>query len=259
MGDPETAGACENAGQDSMNAVRRSRWRTVLKCVAFLAAIGVLAVVMFYSIRAGRRAARRAARINNLRPIAMGLLNHQSAMNRLPPAVLRDEMGRPLSSWRFQLVPFLEAIMMAYDHDDRWDAPVNRWLYTSWSDYYGWPPKKHLAAATTNVVAITGPGTAFEEGKVVRLPELDRDTILAIEIAETDILWMEPGDISIDEVPESLVRGIEGDGVTVVFADGNVWFLRADVPLADLKKFFTIDGAKKHNREALLGPYRVGQ
>jgi hypothetical protein len=36
-----------------------------------------------------------------------------------------------------------------------------------------------------------------------------------------------------------------------------VWFLRHDVPLAELREFFTIDGAKRHDREQVLGPYAV--
>jgi hypothetical protein len=45
----------------------------------------------------------------------------------------------------------------------------------------------------------------------------------------------------------------------VVFADGQVWFLSADIPLEDVRKFLTIDGAKKHDREQVLGPYALSR
>jgi hypothetical protein len=100
-----------------------------------------------------------------------------------------------------------------------------------------------------------GPGTAFEDERVLGFKDLDGDTVIAIEVARTDTHWMEPGDLPVDDVPPSIVQGLEGDGVHVLFADGQVWFLSPDVPLADLRKFFTVDGAKRYDREQLLGPY----
>jgi hypothetical protein len=45
----------------------------------------------------------------------------------------------------------------------------------------------------------------------------------------------------------------------VLFADGEVWFLSDKVPFEDLKKFFTVAGAKAHDREALLAPYALAR
>ncbi len=58
-----------------------------------------------------------------------------------------------------------------------------------------------------------------------------------------------------DHFPDNLTKGPVGDGFHVLFADGAVWFLRADVPLAEVKKFFTIEGSKQYDREVVLKPY----
>jgi prepilin-type processing-associated H-X9-DG protein len=58
-------------------------------------------------------------------------------------------------------------------------------------------------------------------------------------------------------MPESLTGGVDGDGVHVLFADGSVWFLRAEVPAENLVRFFTIAGARQCDRESLLGPWRL--
>jgi hypothetical protein len=84
-------------------------------------------------------------------------------------------------------------------------------------------------------------------------------TILLVEIAHSGIHWMAPGDLSLDNIPESLVYGLDGDGFHVLFADGQIWFLSSDVPLEKVQKFFTIDGAKKHDREQTLGPYALSR
>jgi hypothetical protein len=117
--------------------------------------------------------------------------------------------------------------------------------------------REGVDSTNTRVVGIAGPGTPFDGERICRLTDIDSDTILAIEVADFDRHWMEPGDLSLDEVPEAITKGIDGQGVHVLFADGRVWYLRADVPLDDLKKFFTIAGAREHDREQVLGPYAV--
>jgi hypothetical protein len=148
--------------------------------------------------------------------------------------------------------------MIDADYEDRWDAPANRWFATNpWYHYCWRPDLPHPRNLHTNLVAITGPGTAFDDEHVVRVQDLDPDTILFIDTADSGTHWMEPGDLHVDQVPPSIVRGIDGAGVHVAFADGSVWFLDADVPLADLKKFFTIAGARRYDREQVLAPYPV--
>jgi hypothetical protein len=213
--------------------------------------------VLWPAIRAARREARLAQRYNDMLQIGIGLTNFADVYKRLPPAVRTDDLGRPLSSWRSQLAPFLEAMMLGYDIDCAWDDPVNR-------HYAARPHRCYclLDAADgrqrtdTNVMAITGPDTPFD-GHGRPFKDLDADTILVVEVAHSDTHWAEPGDLDIDDVPESLCQGLDGDGLHVLFADGRVWFLRHDVPLAELREFFTIDGAKRHDREQVLGPYAV--
>ena len=97
----------------------------------------------------------------------------------------------------------------------------------------------------TNVVLITGPGTAFDGEREYSLHEIDPDQILAIELADSGIPWAAPGDISIEDVSPSILQGLDGDGVHVLFADAEVGFIPVDTPFEDLKKFFTVEGAKE--------------
>jgi hypothetical protein len=70
---------------------------------------------------------------------------------------------------------------------------------------------------------------------------------------------MAPFDLSLDAIPASIVRGIDGEGFQVLFADGSIWFLSASVPIEDVKKFCTIEGAKKYDREQVLAPYALSR
>ena len=143
--------------------------------------------------------------------------------------------------------------MREIEYDEPWDAPTNEWISTLPMPMFCWSPDEE--GVDTNVVAITGPGTAFEESRVAPLKNIAPDTILAIEIAKSGVRWAAPGDLDIEHIPASITRGVDGGGVHVIFADGAVWFLRADVPLDDLKHFFTIEGAKYWHREQILRPY----
>jgi prepilin-type processing-associated H-X9-DG protein len=68
---------------------------------------------------------------------------------------------------------------------------------------------------------------------------------------------MQPGDVHLDKIPDSISAGLHGKGVHVGFADGAVWRLSKDVPIHDLKKLCTLEGATQHDRERLLGPYAI--
>jgi hypothetical protein len=237
-------------------AEKPRRAMTLLEFVVVLVIIGGLVAVLIPAVRAARRAARRAQRRNNLVQIGLGFHNFHDVYKQLPPAVRRDELGRPLCSWRFHLLPYLEAWMTPLDFGERWDEPINRWATNGPLHVYClYPNRDRPECLHTNVVAIVGPGTAFEEGQELGLEDLDSDTVLAVEIAGFDVHWAEPGDLHVHEVPESITAGPEGGGLCVLFADGAVWFLKSEVPLENLRKFFTIESAKQHDREELLAPY----
>lgn len=233
---------------------RRPRCGCVLLLVI---AFGVFVALLLPAVRAARTAARRLERARRLRQVGLALHNFCDTYQRLPLAVHRDKQGRPLSSWRFQVSVYLEGWMRDIALDKRWDDPENEWL--TGEPMYGYclqdlhdslpsPDRLH-----TNVVAITGPGTAFDGERECRLGDVDSDTVLAIEIAESGTHWAAPGDLSIDEVDASILDGLDGYGVLVLFADLEVWLVPPDVPLGDLKKFFTIEGAKRYDREHVLG------
>jgi hypothetical protein len=235
-------------------SAKKTFWFAVL--VGILAALSVGAV---YAIRSARQEAMHRQLANNMKQTGLGILTFNELNGHLPRAVHKDKSGQPLSSWRFRVLPFLEAIMMDVDYDARWDDDsneFNRHFINSEMFVYCCPwAKKSSGKLNTNIVAITGPGTAFNDDRDVRLEDLPPDLALLIEIADSGTHWMAPGDLDIRNVPASITQGILGGGVHVFFADGSVWFFRPDTPLEELKKFFTIEGATQYDREKVLGPY----
>jgi len=173
----------------------------------------------------------------------MGMLRaFDSYWGKLPPAVMVDKGGKVYGSWRFALMPFCGLEQLPeWDLRETWDSPANRELRNTRLELFCFQASEDSPRnLETNVVAITGPDTTFDGIQRRRLGDLPPNLVLAIDVADSGIPWMSAGDIDIRHVPDSITQGVSGSGVHVLFADGEVWHLRKDVPLSVLKAFFTI-------------------
>ena len=93
--------------------------------------------------------------------------------------------------------------------------------------------------------------------------DLPNDLILIVEVRESKTHWMQPGDFDVDNMPRTIdgkgvcISGFRRPGFHVGFTDATVWLLRSDTPFEELSKFFRIESAEMHDREEVLGGYRV--
>jgi hypothetical protein len=232
-------------------------WLVAAILICLLVVVGVV-----QGVRALKRTARRLEQAERLRQVWLSLQNFDDTYKRLPPPVRKDQTGRVLCSWRYQSFSFLEVSIMnlpSPDWGEPWDSPANDFWAHQHIPFYCWLPKESPEGLNASVVAITGPGTPWQNDREIRFKDLPGDTILLVELAHSGTNWMAPGDLSLDSLPASLTKGEAGDGFNVLFADGEVWFLSADVPLTELKNFCTIERAKKHDREQSLGRYAVSR
>lgn len=265
------AGACYGVVSNLLGkwVTRPGRATEALACVLLLPlawSIGVAGIFAFLKSTATSPA-------DPIRNSLMALRGYSERHRRLPPAVNRDNAGRPLSSWRFALTSSWlrdKPAILYYDLRFAWDAPENAQLREGVRGIYcldqitlrsvcerllRW--NEHPSYAT-NVFAITGPGTAFDEENVIALWEIPDDTILLMEVQNSGVHWMQPGDFDIRDMAASIPeQGFGGHrkGFHVGFADGQVWLIGNDVPFELLRKFFTIDGAQRLDRDTVLGPY----
>jgi hypothetical protein len=132
--------------------------------------------------------------------------------------------------------------------DEPCDSPIN---IKAWNFLLCWncrPDHKHVDKCYwTNVMGIVGPDTAFD----VQLPEKLKgceNLIFIVSVKDSGVHWGQPGDIDVRNIPPHFREGIDGNGFYAMFFDGTIWFIRKDVPLDLLKKFFTVTEAKKMNR-----------
>src|SRR5262245_5824738 len=106
---------------------RAGRPFTLLELLVVLGIIAALFALLLPATRTARPAARRAQCENNLKQIALALLNYEQDYHALPPAHTVDANGRPLHSWRTLILPYLEheALYRTIDLSKPWNHPAN--------------------------------------------------------------------------------------------------------------------------------------
>lgn len=174
-----------------------------------------------------RQAADRLKTTNNLKELALAMLTYHDKHGHFPPAAVTAPDGRPLYSWRVELLPFLEenALYQEFKKDEPWDSPHNRALLAKMPAVFevsGAPAKE---PGSTFFQVLVGPGTPFGGKKPPRFPADfpagTSNTLLIVTAAEA-VPWTKPADLAYDPKGPLPKLGRQfGAGTPVVFADGS--------------------------------------
>jgi uncharacterized protein (DUF983 family) len=208
-----------------------------------------------------RKAALRSQCTANLKQIALALQNYNAVYGRFPPAVVTDNGGKPMHSWRVAILPFLQQqpLYSRYNLKEPWDSPNNRRVAQSIVSEYRCPDDDG-AATDTSYVMITGPNTfGGKPNEGVRLDEITdgaSNTIAVVEMANSGIGWTEPRDPPIEGLPME-VNGPPGKsissnhpgGANTVMADCTVRLLPSDLDAETLRRLLIRNDGKP------VGPY----
>lgn len=236
-----------------------------------LAILGA-AVACFLWLRPsmGPRDATDAANCqNDLCFLWTALKAYEADNGQLPAAGGGSDGSMTQPSWRVALLPYLEYshVYAQYKQDEPWNGESNSALATRLGTprEYRSPVYDNPQPDCTQYVAVVGPGTAWDPDGPRRLADLSEttpDLILLVDSPMSDIHWMEPRDLSLEQMSAEAIARRDREGVPrligrfVLFADGQAWQLNEDCPESEIAKFFTIEGARKYHREEVLGPYR---
>jgi len=216
------------------------------------AAIGMGVALLLPAVQAAREAAQRNEDANNLKQLALCLLNYEDQNRHLPAQAIYDKQGKPLLSWRVMMLPYLEedALYKQFHLDEPWDSEHNKPLIDKMPDAYMNP--KFNEPGKTVYQAVVGKGCAFEETEGTRLASFTdgtSQTILVVEaVPGKAVPWTKPEDwIPDDKNPMQDLGGLfAGDIVNVVFADGHVEALSTKTTNpATFKAMLTRNGGEK--------------
>lgn len=232
-----------------------------LKFVAIGAAVFLPLAIFAIKLRGDSQA--RIAIERNFEDVFLGLHNYQDVFRSMPTSAFVDQDGRERYSWRFAMFPYVTEGCGDFSIDGAWDADDSGTRsFREWNSWYQYPDRFWKRSPHAMMLALVGPGTAWNEGKI-NWHERKDDSILLIEHPSSGLNWMQPGDVQVDEFEQTIelikASAIEKslDGFRVMFADGELWRLSPAVPTADLALFKTLQSAQEHDREKLLGKYRL--
>ena len=238
-------------------AERPFQFRLVHLLVA-VTIVGAVLALLVPAWRAAREAALRSSCRNNLQQLMVGLHNYHDVYGQFPPAHLCDATGKPAHSWRLLIWPFLGAqpYYSQYNFAEPWNGPTNSKLHAVSMPLYRCPGDRSSPPGMTNYVAIVGKGTVWPAPRSVDIADIaagTSTTLMIVEIAHSDIHWIEPRDLPVEELAARLdpqhrpqLLGNHIGGGMVAYADGHVEMLSRDVTIERLKALVTAAG--KDNR-----------
>lgn len=209
----------------------------------------------------------------------MALHNYHDVYGSFPPAYIADANGKPMHSWRVLILPYFyeTGIYDQYRFDEPWDGPHNRDLARRVSNSHWHCPSGPLGDGSplTEYVLVVGSGTAFPGQTCTSLSDIHdgpANTIVLVEIANSDIHWMEPRDLEIDQMSFRIndanrpsISSPHPAGPAVVFADGiTAYRLEPSLSPATLRALTTLAGNEDVSRDRLIrvnrpDPYRLGE
>jgi hypothetical protein len=189
-----------------------------------------------------------------LKQLSLAVHNYSSNYGCLPPAYVAGSDGQPMHSWRVLLLPYLEQseVYNAYNFSEPWNGPNNSKLAGRIGSIF----RRHDSnedPTKTSFVAIVGAETAFPVARALKLEDIGdgtSNTIMFVEIPNSDISWMEPRDLVFDHMsfkvnpPRGRGIGSPLGAARIALVDGSVRNLKDNVDPKVLRALITANGGE---------------
>ncbi|MEM8945201.1 MAG: DUF1559 domain-containing protein [Planctomycetota bacterium] len=198
----------------------------------------------------------QTTRANNLKQIALGMLNYEAVTRRLPANAFADD-GTPLLSWRVLILPYLEqgTLYEQFRLDEPWDSPHNLALLEYMPEVYQDLEAPH-DSTTTRFMTFAGDealfpaeGTQFRSGRTFNsIRDGFSNTIAVVEGgADIAVPWTKPTGLEFYENNIYSVLGKLGAEIPLVYMSGAAIPLDASTSNAEFLARITYNGGEDLN------------
>ncbi|MEM9351859.1 MAG: DUF1559 domain-containing protein [Planctomycetota bacterium] len=222
-----------------------------------VAIIGVLVGLLLPAVQAAREAARRNSAQNDIKNLLLGLYNYESANRRFPAHAVYDDAGKPLLSWRVQILPYLDdpGVYGEFRLDEPWDSEHNKQLISQMPEVFLDPSSKLAPSeGRTSYVGVLGPKAFFSgtaKGREIReMVDGLSNSVAIVQVSDDRApIWTKPNDWQPD--PKQPLKGLGGLHPKVFvagFVDGHVESIPLDIDPGELAKYLSVDGLEEIRR-----------
>jgi hypothetical protein len=217
---------------------------------AFKIDMATVGVTLMESIQRVRSAAARTQSANNLKQLALAFHNYHDTYGTFPPHAIYGKDGKPLLSWRVQILPFIDQdnLYKQFHLDEPWDSEHNKKLLAQMPKVYAVPVDEKAAKAhETHYLGLVGKGAFFNGKKGIRITDITDGTSNTILVMEADkaVPWTKPEDLPFEAgKPLPKVGGLWPNGFQVAICDGSVRMLRKDLKPTTFRALITINGGE---------------
>ncbi len=220
-------------------------------------ASGPIAVALLLpAVQSARESARRMQGANNLKQQLLAMHNFHDVYNGFPAAYSTNKDGKPLLSWRVQILPFIEQkpLYDEFHHDEPWDSEHNKKLLAKMPQVFRSPNSTARPGMTTYL------GVGGKQGVLAAPPDAKDDapnngarmaditdgtsnTIMIVEASDAvAVEWTKPVEWVPDEKdPLKGLKDARPNGFNAALADGSVRFISNNIDLEMLRRLFMRD------------------
>jgi hypothetical protein len=198
-----------------------------------------------------------AQRIAKLRSVALGMLNYESSLQRLPIAPTASHFngsGNPYLSWRVHILPYLgyQTLYNQFRLNEAWNSAHNLPLAAQMPAEFR-DPRAAFNATTTRIRIISGDGAPYywrrSNGLLVgpRYSDVEdgvQNTLMAVEVAASAAInWTQPDLPNFNPAnPLSALGSMTDDWFRAVTMDGTVMTLPKTIAPAVFTGLVTVAG-----------------
>ena len=193
-----------------------------------------------------------AQSMGKVKNIATALLAYHKDKGKFPPAATLSKEGKPLLSWRVQILPYLghNLLYKQFKQNEPWDSEHNKKLIRRIPPSFR-ETQDDLNKGTTPFQAPVGLATIFPPGgtgtnSIQIINELS-NTIMIVKVPEDkSSIWTKPEDWEIDVnlSAKDLLKGFT-NAIVFACADGEVKTMPLKVAEDNIKSMLAIEGKPK--------------
>lgn len=207
---------------------------------------------------ADRLATQRFHEMNNLKELAFAMLTSHQNDNHFPAHAIYSKAGKPLLSWRVQLLPLLDQaeLYKQFHLDEPWDSEHNKAVIAKMPAVFSSGNKLLLVEGKTRYVVPVGKNTIFDGDKGIGVEKITdgmSNTILILETGEDKaVVWTKPDDMDFDpQKPLAGLGKIDEKGTQAAFADGHVQMLRKKIDAETFRRLILRNDGKPVDQSKL--------